>query len=59
MPHCPATPQTTGLMNRQRLALLPKPHVGSATVTTRDAMGFRALDNVDALFAGDIPKDLL
>ena len=35
------------------------PHVGSATVTTRDAMGFRALDNVDAFCAGDVPKDLL
>ena len=35
------------------------PHIGSATVATRDAMGFRALDNVDAFFAGDIPKDLL
>jgi len=35
------------------------PHIGSATVTTRDAMGFRALDNVDAFFVGDTPKDLL
>lgn len=35
------------------------PHIGSATVRTRDAMGFRALDNLDAFFAGRTPKDLL
>ena len=28
------------------------PHVGSATLETREAMGFRALDNLDALAAG-------
>jgi lactate dehydrogenase-like 2-hydroxyacid dehydrogenase len=33
------------------------PHIGSATVRTRDAMGFRALDNLDAFFAGKTPKD--
>jgi len=111
--HCPATPETTGMMNRERFALMPDgavlvntargalidedallaalatgkvaaagldcfvtepggnpafsglenvfmmPHIGSATVQTRDAMGFRALDNLDAFFAGDAPKDRL
>jgi len=111
--HCPATPETTGLMNRDRFALLPNgavvvntargalvdeeallealksgklaaagldcfavepggnpafaahknifmlPHIGSATTRTRDAMGFRALDNLDAFFAGKTPKDQL
>ncbi|MDW3225433.1 MAG: D-glycerate dehydrogenase [Paracoccaceae bacterium] len=111
--HCPATPETTNLMNADRFALLPKgaiivnsargalvdedaligalengqiaaagldcfqiepggnpafaahdnifmlPHIGSATTRTRDAMGFRALDNLDAFFAGKTPKDTL
>jgi lactate dehydrogenase-like 2-hydroxyacid dehydrogenase len=33
------------------------PHIGSATRETRDAMGFRALDNLDAIFAGREPRD--
>lgn len=33
------------------------PHIGSATQETRDAMGFRALDNLDAFFAGREPID--
>jgi lactate dehydrogenase-like 2-hydroxyacid dehydrogenase len=31
------------------------PHLGSATVETRDAMGFAALDSLDAFFAGREP----
>jgi len=33
------------------------PHLGSATLETREAMGFRALDNLDAHFAGGMPRD--
>lgn len=33
------------------------PHLGSATIETRDAMGHRALDNLDAVFAGKTPRD--
>ncbi|CAM3496727.1 MAG: D-glycerate dehydrogenase [Thalassospira sp.] len=33
------------------------PHIGSATEETRDAMGFRALDNLDAYFQGKEPGD--
>lgn len=46
-----------------RFAALPNvfltPHAGSATVETRDAMGFRALDNVAAVLAGRAPIDPL
>ncbi len=111
--HCPATPETTGMMNAERFAMLPDgavfvntargalvdenallaaldsgkvsaagldcyatepggnpafsnyenvfmlPHIGSATRATRDAMGFRALDNLDAFYSGNTPKDAL
>ena len=109
--HCPATPETTGFLTKDKIDLLPDgaifvntsrgalvdeealiaalksgkiagagldvylqepggnpeisalanvfmlPHIGSATFETRDAMGFRALDNLDAFFAGQEPKD--
>jgi lactate dehydrogenase-like 2-hydroxyacid dehydrogenase len=109
--HCPATPETTGLIDAGRIARLPDgaivvntargaivddaaliaalksgklaaagldvynnepdidpgyraldntfllPHIGSATHETRDAMGFRALDNRDAILAGREPRD--
>ena len=46
-----------------RLVALPSvfmtPHMGSATVETRDEMGFRALDNIAAVLAGKPPIDPL
>lgn len=111
--NCPATPETIGLMSKERFPLLPDeavlvntargalvvedallealtsgklyaagldcfvtepggnpafaahenifmlPHIGSGTTKTRDAMGFRALDNLDAFFKGGVPKDKL
>jgi lactate dehydrogenase-like 2-hydroxyacid dehydrogenase len=43
-----------GYHTTPNLVLLP--HLGSATVETRDAMGFRALDNLDAvLLRGEAP----
>ena len=35
------------------------PHLGSATIETRVAMGMRALDNLDACFRGEEPRDLV
>lgn len=43
-----------GLLRRDDVVLLP--HLGSATVETREAMGFKAIDNLVAHFAGrDLP----
>jgi lactate dehydrogenase-like 2-hydroxyacid dehydrogenase len=46
-----------------RFAALPNvfltPHMGSATVETRNAMGFRAMDNIAAVMAGRPPIDPL
>ena len=33
------------------------PHIGSATIETRDAMGFRAIENLTAIFNGEEPGD--
>lgn len=110
--HCPATPETKGMINADALSKLPEgaivvntsrgavvdddalisalksghvaaagldvfngepldihpgyreldnvfllPHIGSATKDTRDAMGYRALANLDAFFAGKEPGD--
>jgi lactate dehydrogenase-like 2-hydroxyacid dehydrogenase len=35
------------------------PHLGSATKNTRVAMGMRAVDNLEAFFKGERPRDLL
>jgi lactate dehydrogenase-like 2-hydroxyacid dehydrogenase len=47
----------------RRFADLPNvfltPHMGSASVETRNAMGFRALDNIAAVLAGKPPIDPL
>ncbi|MCH7881789.1 MAG: D-glycerate dehydrogenase [Proteobacteria bacterium] len=110
--HCPASDETRGLLNRQRIAALHAnaivvntsrgavvdddalvealksgaiaaagldvyngepdaihpgyrqldnvfllPHIGSATEETRDAMGYRAIDNLIAIFKGEEPGD--
>jgi lactate dehydrogenase-like 2-hydroxyacid dehydrogenase len=111
--HCPATPETHHLINRERLSLMPAhaflintargdvvdeyaltaalregviagagldvyehepivvgelremervvllPHLGSATLETRTAMGLRALANIDAFVRGERPPDLV
>ena len=44
-----------GYLELENVFLLP--HIGSATRETRDAMGFRALDNLDAVFADREPGD--
>ncbi|MGR3502295.1 2-hydroxyacid dehydrogenase [Pseudaestuariivita sp.] len=40
-----------------RLVMLP--HLGSATQEAREAMGFRAMDNLTAFFDGETPPDLV
>jgi len=35
------------------------PHLGSATLETREAMGMRAVDNLDAFFNKQTPGDLV
>ena len=44
-----------GYRDLENVFLLP--HIGSATVETRDAMGFRAIDNLTAIFSGEEPGD--
>ena len=43
------------LLTMENVVLLP--HLGSATMETRVAMGMRAIDNVQAFFAGQEPRD--
>lgn len=44
-------------MGLENVVLLP--HLGSATTETREAMGMLALDGIDAVLAGRIPKNLV
>lgn len=44
-----------GLLGRENVVLLP--HLGSATIETREAMGMRALANLLAFFDGTDPPD--
>jgi len=46
-----------GYLGLENAYLLP--HLGSATLDTRNAMGFRVLDNLDAFFKGEKPRDKL
>jgi glyoxylate reductase len=49
-------PQVTPeLLALENVVLVP--HLGSATQETRAAMGFRALENLKAFFAGQAPRD--
>jgi lactate dehydrogenase-like 2-hydroxyacid dehydrogenase len=45
------------LLEMENVVLLP--HLGSATMETRIAMGMRVVENVEAFFAGDTPRDKL
>jgi lactate dehydrogenase-like 2-hydroxyacid dehydrogenase len=44
-----------GFLELDNVVLLP--HLGSATVETREAMGNRVIDNLEAFFAGKTPRD--
>jgi lactate dehydrogenase-like 2-hydroxyacid dehydrogenase len=46
-----------GLARLENVVLLP--HLGSATIETRTAMGLRVLANLEAIFAGQAPSDLV
>ncbi len=46
-----------GFLDCENAVLLP--HLGSASVETRIAMGERVLDNLKAFFAGETPRDKL
>ncbi len=45
------------LLSMEKVVLLP--HLGSATQETRYAMGMRVIDNVQAFFNGETPRDKL
>lgn len=46
-----------GYLGLENVMLLP--HLGSATLSTRDAMGFLALDSIGAVLAGRRPQNLV
>ncbi|MEL6267618.1 MAG: D-glycerate dehydrogenase [Pseudomonadota bacterium] len=46
---------TEALMTMNNVCLLP--HLGSATIETREAMGFTVLRNLEAFFAGEEPPN--
>ena len=46
---------TPSLLDCPNLVMLP--HLGSATRATREAMGFRAMENVVDFFEGRAPRD--
>jgi len=48
---------SAALMQMGNVVLLP--HLGSATEETRIAMGMRVVENVEAFFAGETPRDKL
>lgn len=51
----PAIPD--GLTDLENVVLLP--HLGSATLETRTAMGFKAAENVEAFVRGDVLPDIV
>jgi len=55
--HCPGGTETinSGLLKLDNVVLLP--HLGSATDDTRDAMGYRVMENITAFFEGREPSD--
>jgi len=48
---------TTELLQMENVMLLP--HLGSATMETRKAMGMRVVENIEAFFNGETPRDKL
>ncbi len=48
---------TPALLAMENVVLLP--HLGSATSETRKAMGMRVVENIDAFFNGQTPRDKL
>lgn len=48
---------TEALLQMENVVLLP--HLGSATQETRKAMGMRVVENIEAFFNGETPRDKL